>query len=73
MPRQSKTPAQRAQEQLDLSVRVVARLTRKAGDLRAQLQDVEAELADATARRDFLAGHPDLKKPTTTLKENPSR
>lgn len=62
-PRQSKTPRQRAQEALDVEERRVARLTEKADGLKQDLAEVALELGQATARRDFLAGHPDLGDP----------
>lgn len=72
MTRQTKTPAQRAQEAYDTAARVAERLTKKLRKARADLEAIEREQREAIQRRDFLAGHPDLKKPTTTLKENPS-
>lgn len=60
MSRNTKTPARRAQEALDLASRHVARLTAKWERLAAEAADVEIELTAAKVRRDYLAQHPDL-------------
>ena len=60
MSRNTKTPARRAQEALDLASRHVARLTAKWERLVAEAADVEIELTAAKVRRDYLAQHPDL-------------
>ena len=64
MTRQRKTPAQRAQEQYDVACRVVERLAATATKARAEADKLQAEYAEAVARRDYLAGHPDLPKRT---------
>jgi cell division protein FtsB len=70
MTRQSKTPRQRAQEQLDVEERRVTKLTKKRNDLATEQAGVQAELAQAIARRDHLKSHPDLSnnqaRPTST-------
>jgi multidrug efflux pump subunit AcrA (membrane-fusion protein) len=60
MTRQRKTPAQRAQEAYDIERRRAARLAAKVADAKSELTALEAELADASKRRDYLAAHPDL-------------
>lgn len=71
MTRQQKTPRQRAQEQLEVAERLVARLTDKRATLRAEFAAIDAEHAAAVARRDHLKQHPDLQQtPTTTTEEN---
>lgn len=59
--RQRKTPAQRAQEQLDIATRAVERLTVKRTTLATELEEISAERDAAIARRDHLAQHPDLQ------------
>ena len=66
MTRQTKTPRQRAEEQLAVADRQEKRLRQKARELRAQLDDLEREHRAAIARRDHLATHPDLKQNTTS-------
>ena len=60
MSRNTKTPAQRAQEALELAGRHVERLTTKWERLTDEAETVEAELTAAKVRRDYLAQHPDL-------------
>lgn len=60
MTRQTKTPRQRAEEQLAVANRTVVRLDRKVDDLAAELAGLRREHAAAIARRDHLATHPDL-------------
>lgn len=67
MTRQTKTPRQRAEEQLAAADRQEKRLRAKARELRTQLEDIEREHRAALARRDHLATHPDLQQhPTLT-------
>lgn len=61
MTRQAKTPRQRAQEQLDVEERRVTKLTKKRNQLATEQAAVQAELEEATRRRDYLKQHPDLK------------
>lgn len=68
MTRQTKTPAQRAQENLEVAERIAARLTRKLTKARSELQQLERERDAAVVRRDYLAGHPDLPKQPTPAK-----
>lgn len=69
MTRQTKTPRQRAEEQLAVAERAVERLTTKQDQLEAELRAVVHQVNAAVVRRDYLANHPDLHTPTTT-KEN---
>ena len=65
--RQTKTPRQRAEEQLATAKRVAARLDRKRDRLQEELANLTRELDAALTRRDYLAQHPDLQQnPTTT-------
>lgn len=59
-PRQHKTPRQRAEEALGVATRNAERATGKAEKLKAEYALAEAERIAAVARRDFLAGSPDL-------------
>lgn len=75
MTRQTKTPAQRAQEAYDLSCRIAERLEAKTAAARAEYIRLEEEHAAAVTRRDYLAGHPDLpkqSKPANQSGDNPS-
>lgn len=63
-PRQTKTPRQRAEEALAAADRKVTKLRKQSDQLRVDLSKVDAELRDANALRDFLAGHPALPKST---------
>lgn len=65
-PRQSKTPAQRAQEALDVASRKVERLRENVRQHETALRSLTADLDAEVARRDYLAGHPDLQQPATT-------
>lgn len=69
MTRQSKTPRQRAEEQLAVAERLAKRLTEQVARTRADLQHLEQEWAAAIARRDHLKQHPDLKQQPTTTQE----
>lgn len=66
MTRQQKTPAQRAQEALDVEERRVKHLAAQHKKAQAKATEYQDELEAATARRDFLRKHPDLPKKTTT-------
>lgn len=72
-PRTAKTPAQRAQEALDVEQRRVDRLTAKRDDIKAaraaylkkvtaDLEQIEPDLKAAEERRDWCAKSPDLPK-----------
>lgn len=63
MPRQAKTPRQRAEEQLAVAERAVARWAEKRDRAQEEYEAAEREHAAAVARRDYLKQHPDL---TTT-------
>jgi vacuolar-type H+-ATPase subunit D/Vma8 len=65
MTRQTKTPQQRAQEQLDAAKRHKERLKTKRDALAAELDQVNREYEAAGARHSFLLKHPDLAQPTT--------
>lgn len=66
MTRQSKTPRQRAEEQLATAERAVTRLTRKYEHDSGALTLLHAELRDAERRRDYLAKNPDLPQQPDT-------
>lgn len=68
--RQTKTPRQRAQEQLGVAERVAQRLGVKAQKLRDEFAAAERDYHLASDRAEFLRGHPDLAPPTST-KETP--
>lgn len=72
MTRQTKTPKQRAEEQLATAKRVAARLDRKRDALQEELAAITRELDAALARRDYLAKHPDLQQNTTTTTGAPT-
>lgn len=59
-PRRVKTPAQRAQEQLDAANRAVVRLDRKRDTLKTELAGIEREHAAAVRRQQYLRQNPDL-------------
>ncbi len=61
--RQRRTPAERAQEAYDLSVRAVERLEAKLSEAQATVDELKPLVAEAMARRDYAALHPDLPKP----------
>lgn len=61
--RQTKSPRQRAQEQLDVATRLVSRLETKKAQLQIELAGIEKEYAAAEARRLYLSQHPDLGDP----------
>lgn len=58
--RQSKTPRQRAEEQLAVAERAVTRWAEKRDRAQTEYENAEAEHAAAVRRRDYLAAHPDL-------------
>jgi hypothetical protein len=58
--RQQKTPAQRAQEALDVEERRVKKLGAKVTKARAELDHLDKEWNAAINRRDHLKKHPDL-------------
>jgi hypothetical protein len=58
--RQTRTPRERAQSQLDVATRLVSRLEKKANVLRIEAAAIDRELRDAEARRLYLSKHPDL-------------
>jgi len=64
--RQTKTPQQRAQEQLEVAERAVSRLTEKWTAAENDARRLKVELEQASRRRDYLAQHPDL--PTANRK-----
>lgn len=64
MTRQTKTPAQRAQEALDLERRKRTRLRKKVDTMRAELALLETELETTEKRVEYLANNPDLPTPT---------
>ena len=63
MPKKTKTPAERAQEQLDVADRKVKRLTRKADDARLIAEEVDAELQAAVTERNAYANLRDAFSP----------
>ncbi|HZG98013.1 MAG TPA: hypothetical protein VEY14_07100 [Nocardioidaceae bacterium] len=65
----AKDAADRTQQELDSVTRRVAELE---GDVQQQsemLADSKKQLEQATARRDYLAGHPDLADGETSVVE----
>lgn len=62
--RNSKTPAERAQEALDTANRVVDRAEKRLTDAKAEVVKLEGELEAAGKRRDYLAQNPDLPAQT---------
>lgn len=79
--RQTRTPAQRAEETLTTAQKRVTKLEAALKHQRGLVEDYSRQLRDATARRDYLAQDPDLPaevrhrmtqpegQPTTTTKE----
>lgn len=65
MTRQTKTPRQRAEEQLAAANRAVIRLERKHDELAIELAAVRRERDAAIARQQHLRQHPDLQQNTT--------
>ena len=64
--RGTKTPAQRAQEALDVAERRVTKLDAALQKLIQEQRAVAAELEDAARRRDYAALNPDLPQTTDT-------
>lgn len=58
--RSSKTPAERAQEAFDTAVRVTKRIEDRIAKAKAEVAELEGELAAAVKRRDYLGQNPDL-------------
>jgi hypothetical protein len=71
MTRQSKTPKQRAEEQLGVAERLVKKLASKKAHLQSDLAQVTAEHEAAVVRRDYLKNHPDLQPTTTSTGATP--
>lgn len=71
--KQRKTAAQRAQEALDVQARIAERLIDQTARAKAEYERLEADRAAAVARRDYLAGHPDLpqQNPSSTTTSTP--
>lgn len=65
MTRQSKTPAQRAQEALDVEQRRLAKLTKLRDSAKAEYERLDADHQASLARRNYLLQHPDLPKQRT--------
>ena len=61
-----KTPAQRAQEALDVAQRLVDRLSEKVDHLEVQHYEAKEALRSATKRRDYLRENPDLPQAPKT-------
>jgi hypothetical protein len=72
MTRQQKTPAQRAQEALDLEERRVTKLGAKKAKAQTELDDLTRQHDAAVARYDYLRLHPDLP-PQTKASATPIR
>jgi hypothetical protein len=66
MTRHTKTPKQRAEEQLGVAERLVKKLGTQKTKLRTQLDAVTREHDAAVVRRDYLKAHPDLQQQPTT-------
>lgn len=60
MTRQTHTPAERAQNALDIEQRRVDRLTAARDEHKGRMQHAEQELTAVVRRRDHLAQSPDL-------------
>lgn len=63
-PRQTRTPAQRAQDAIDVLERRIARLTEKRDAAHAEAQTYAADISANESRLAYARQHPDL--PTTT-------
>lgn len=74
MPRTPKTPRQRAEEALGIEDRRVKKLTGQRDEASTRLAGLERDLIASTARRDHLAGSPDLpqsRPPATSRTRGP--
>lgn len=63
MTRQRKSDRQRAEERLGVEERRVTKLTAQRDEAKGRLQFLDADLAIAVKRRDFLKQSPDLPAP----------
>ena len=75
-PRQTKTPAQRAQEAADVALRRLHRLQKKHRDLTDQVELLDDEINDAEMRLEYVYADPALpaqtkNQKTTTTQETP--
>lgn len=64
MTRQTKTPKERAEEDLAAANRKVVRLERELDNLKLQAARKSLAFTEALALRDFLKNHPALRPPT---------
>lgn len=62
MTRQVKSPAQRAQETVDVLQRRIAKLRKQKADLEKQARDVNPEISAVQKRLDYALANPDLPK-----------
>jgi len=67
--RHSKTPAQRAQETVDVLTRRQVKIAGQKGILEKQVRDLTTELEAVTKRLDYAKASPDL--PAKTLPPHP--
>lgn len=72
MTRQTKTPRQRAEEQLGIAERRYARAIATRDRLANDLADAEDEVTEATALRAHAKTHPALQTPTSTTNQEAS-
>lgn len=63
--RQTRTPAQKAQEALDVIDRQIVAVNKRIAAKKTELRDVEAELEPLRKRREYAALNPDLPPQTS--------
>jgi len=68
--RRTKTPAQRAQEAVDVLERRIARLVDKADAARRDVQAIDDEIAENERRLAYARSNPDLSTTPTAPEEN---
>lgn len=71
-PRTAKTPAQRAQDEVDRLARMLKRITAKKSDLEKQARDLAPEKDALEKRLAYARQNPDLpSQPATTTGDRP--
>jgi ATP adenylyltransferase/5',5'''-P-1,P-4-tetraphosphate phosphorylase II len=71
-PRTAKTPAQRAQDEVDRLARMLKRITAKKSDLEKQARDLAPEKDALEKRLAYAKQNPDLpSQPVTTTGDRP--
>lgn len=73
MTRQTKTPKQRAEEQLGIAERRLTKALARRNGLAQELAAAELELEEATAFRRYATNHPALKQSTTPASTTPPK